>query len=106
MARPEITGKKKTAAAADRAKIGHNRGPPLEQETPPPPTGAYSIRQFAAAHNISEDLFYKMQRDGWGPATMRVGARTLISVEAAAAWRRKREKAAAEALRPDDSQNV
>ena len=60
----------------------------------PPPTGAYTIRQIARAHGISEDMFYKMKRDGWGPATMKVGSRTLISVEAAADWRRKREAAA------------
>ena len=97
MARPEITGKKTTAAAADRAKIGHNCGPPLEQETPPPPTGAYTIRQFAQADGISQDMFFKMKREGWGPRTMAVGSRTLISVEAAVAWRKERENAAAEA---------
>ena len=60
----------------------------------PPPTGAYTIRQFARAHGISEDMFYKMQRAGWGLKVMRVGSRTLISVEAAADWRRKREAVA------------
>jgi hypothetical protein len=53
-----------------------------------------SIRVFCALHGISEDMFYKMKRDGWGPATMKVGSRTLISHEAAADWRRKREAAA------------
>ena len=115
MARGEITGKK-PAQTADAAKrqagppkktdpkaiepIGHSepdssisvkvppiRGPPL----------AMSIREFCSQHSISEDMFYKMQREGWGPATMRVGSRTLISVEAAAAWRREREAAAATA---------
>ena len=57
-----------------------------------------SIRQFCAQHGgISEDLFYKMQREGWGPAVMRVGSRTLISHEAAERWRREREAAATEA---------
>jgi hypothetical protein len=50
-----------------------------------------SIREFCSQHSISEDMFYKMQREGWGPATMKVGSRTLISHEAAAAWRRERE---------------
>jgi|SRR6516225_2186514 len=115
MARGEITGKK-PAQTADAAKrqagppkktdpkaiepIGHSepdssisvkvppiRGPPL----------AMSIRVFCALHGISEDMFYKMKRDGWGPATMKVGSRTLISVEAATAWRKERENAAAEA---------
>ena len=112
MARGEITGKK-PAQTADAAKrqagppkktdpkaiepIGHSepdssisvkvppiRGPPL----------AMSIREFCALHGISEDMFYKMQREGWGPATMKVGSRTLISHEAAADWRREREAAA------------
>ena len=115
MARGEITGKKpaQTADAAKRqagppkkmdpkaiepatksepgapakAKATPIRGPPL----------AMSIREFCALHGISEDMFYKMKRDGWGPATMKVGSRTLISHEAAADWRRKREAAAATA---------
>jgi len=57
------------------------------------PLGAYTIRQFSRAHGISEDMFYKMRRAGWGPATMKVGTRTLISVEAAARWRAEREAA-------------
>jgi hypothetical protein len=52
---------------------------------------ALSIRAFARAHGISCDTYYRMQRQGLGPATMKVGSRTLISVEAAAAWRRERE---------------
>jgi hypothetical protein len=52
---------------------------------------AYSIKQFCQAHNISVDTYFRIQRVGRGPATMKVGGRTLISVEAAAAWRRKRE---------------
>jgi hypothetical protein len=54
---------------------------------------AYSIGQFCQAHNISVDTYFRMQRQGFGPATMKVGSRTLISVEAAAAWRRAREQA-------------
>jgi hypothetical protein len=80
MARAEVTGRK----VFDNSDDSPN----------PPPTGAYTIRQFARAHGISEDMFYKMQRAGWGPTTMKVGSRTLISVESAAAWRREREAAA------------
>jgi len=115
MARGEITGKK-PAQTGDEAKrqagppkktdpkaiepIGHSepdssisvkvppiRGPPL----------AMSIRVFCALHGISEDMFFKMKREWWGPATMKVGSRTLISHEAAADWRREREEAAAAA---------
>ncbi|PSO25214.1 hypothetical protein C7G41_29810 [Bradyrhizobium sp. MOS002] len=52
---------------------------------------AYSIRQFCQGHNISVDTYFRMQRVGSGPVTMKVGGRTLISIEAAAAWRRERE---------------
>jgi len=111
MARGEITGKK-PAQTADEAKrqagppkktdpkaiepIGHSEpDSSISVRTPPirgPPL-AMSIREFCALHGISEDMFYKMKRDGWGPATMKVGSRTLISHEAAVAWRREREAA-------------
>jgi hypothetical protein len=54
---------------------------------------AFSIPQFCQRHNISESFFHKLRGLGLGPVTMRVGARTLISVESAAAWRRAREAA-------------
>jgi predicted DNA-binding transcriptional regulator AlpA len=54
---------------------------------------AMSIREFCRLHGISEDQFYKMKREGWGPTTMKVGSRTLVSAEAAADWRREREAA-------------
>jgi hypothetical protein len=53
-----------------------------------------SIHAFCVRHDISEDLFFKMQREGWGPRVMRVGTRRLISQEAAAEWRKAREAAA------------
>jgi hypothetical protein len=53
-----------------------------------------SIREFCTAHRISEDMFFKMRRQGWGPAVMRVGTRTLISIEAASEWRKAREQEA------------
>jgi hypothetical protein len=106
MARGEVSGKKPTPTA-DRARRGHNRGPPLEatdgpkyKRKPPsvdPNALALSIKAFCVLHNISEDQFFKMKREGWGPAVMQVGSRTLISHEAAAAWRAERELAAKEA---------
>lgn len=56
---------------------------------------AFSIHEFAEAHGISIDNYFKLQRLGLGPRTMKAGARTLITVEAAAAWRRGREAATA-----------
>jgi hypothetical protein len=84
MARREITGKKPHATAHASGEAPPFRGPAL----------AMSIREFCTAHRISEDMFFKMRRQGWGPAVMRVGTRTLISIEAAAEWRKAREKAA------------
>ncbi len=55
---------------------------------------ALSIKQFCAAHGICVETYFRMQRAGIGPAVMKVGSRTMISVEAAAAWRREREEAA------------
>ena len=55
---------------------------------------AFSIPAFCEAYGISEDTYYKMQREGWGPKVMKVGHRTLISMEAADQWRREREAAA------------
>lgn len=63
--------------------------PPLRD--PPIAPMAYSIKQFCQAHDISVDTYFRMQRVGYGPVTMKVGGRTLISIEAAAAWRRERE---------------
>jgi hypothetical protein len=102
MARAEVTGKK-PRPTAERAKLGHNRGPPLDDGpkyrrrpvSADPNSLAMSIREFCRLHGISEDMYFKMQRERWGPRTMRVGSRTLISHESAAAWRREREQAAA-----------
>ena len=81
-AEPTAVKETQRSAVATKPPI---RGPPL----------AMSIAEFCAAHRISEDMFFKMRRQGWGPVVMRVGTRTLISVEAAAAWRQAREQAAA-----------
>jgi hypothetical protein len=72
MARPEVTGRKQSAAddAAD----------------------AFSVAEFCRRHRISPQLFYKFKGDM--PVTFRIGTRVLISREAAVAWRRERERAA------------
>lgn len=70
--------------SAKRAVLPRIRGPPIAPM-------AYSIRQFCDAHNISVDTYFRLQRVGLGPVTMKVLGRTLIAVEAAAAWRRERE---------------
>ena len=77
MARPEVTGRK-----------------PLLDSPAPHNVDAYSIHEFCARHGISQQLFYKLKPLGLMPVTFNVGARVLISREAAAAWRRERELAA------------
>ena len=58
---------------------------------PATPRLALSIAEFCEAHGISEGFFYKLKKQGEGPREMKVGARTLISLESAAEWRRARE---------------
>jgi predicted DNA-binding transcriptional regulator AlpA len=58
---------------------------------PPTPRLALSIPEFCQAHGISEGFFYKLKKQGDGPREMKVGARTLITFESAAEWRRARE---------------
>jgi hypothetical protein len=57
--------------------------------------GAYTISTFCVAHDLSESFYHKLKVDGLGPREMRIGARVLISHEAAAAWRAEREAATA-----------
>jgi predicted DNA-binding transcriptional regulator AlpA len=52
---------------------------------------AFSIHDFCELHSISRAYFYKLVKLGLAPRVMNVGGRKLISVEAAAAWRRERE---------------
>lgn len=56
---------------------------------------AYAVDEFCEAHRITKVFFYQQINAGTGPRIMKVGRRTLISVEAAADWRREREQGAA-----------
>jgi hypothetical protein len=58
---------------------------------------AFSVSEFCRLHSIGRSLFYVLVKAGQGPRTMRVGRRTLISIEAAEAWRRGREAQAGQA---------
>jgi hypothetical protein len=57
---------------------------------------AFTIAEFCQAHRISRSKLYQMWAAGIGPRFMKVGVKVLVSVEAAADWRRDREQAAAE----------
>jgi hypothetical protein len=52
---------------------------------------ASSIDEFCAEHSISRALFYILKKAGKAPRIMKVGARQVISIEAAADWRRQME---------------
>ena len=55
---------------------------------------ALSIDEFCARHSISRAHYYNLKKAGLGPREMPLGTRVLISVEAAAEWRRQREAGA------------
>jgi hypothetical protein len=81
MARPEVTGRR--------------MAPPDVMDD----VDAFSVSEFCRRNRISVQLFYKLKPKGLMPPTFRLGARVLISREAAAAWRREREQAAQAAER-------
>jgi hypothetical protein len=54
---------------------------------------AYGVEEFCKRHGISRAYLYLLWRRQEGPRFMQVGARRLISKEAAADWRRAAETA-------------
>lgn len=48
---------------------------------------AHTVAEFCLAYRISRAFLYALWKRGMGPGVMRVGRRTLISVDAAEAWR-------------------
>jgi predicted DNA-binding transcriptional regulator AlpA len=50
------------------------------------------VSKFCSEHGISRSLFYRLVNDGRGPRLTRIGRRTLISSNAAAAWRMRMEQ--------------
>ena len=51
----------------------------------------YTVPGFCREHHISRSYLYRLWNEGRGPRRTKVGRRTLISGEAAAAWRRRME---------------
>jgi hypothetical protein len=60
---------------------------------------AMSIAEFCRQHSVSQPFFFKLQKQGRGPKTIKLGARTLITVDAAAKWRRAHERKQADNLK-------
>lgn len=53
---------------------------------------SFSIEHFCVAHGISRATFYNLVKRQLAPRLMKVGKRTLVSIEAAAEWRTRMEK--------------
>jgi hypothetical protein len=62
-----------------------------------PAHATYTIPEFCIAHRISRTALYDLWNAGAGPRRIQIGtgrsSKVLISVEAAKAWRRQRERA-------------
>jgi hypothetical protein len=60
---------------------------------------AYTIAEFCRLHGqLSEATFFNLRKRGDGPVVMKVGRRTMISAESAAAWRQRMEALASTVL--------
>jgi hypothetical protein len=64
----------------------------MSVQTSIPKISAATVDEFCHAHRISRGTFYNLLKTGRGPSIMKVGARTLISADAAAIWRRRMEQ--------------
>ena len=63
------------------------------------PRVAFTVAEFCSSHRISRTTFYQLLNAGIGPRIMKVGVKTLISAESAAAWRTEREAACSQGPR-------
>ena len=75
----------------EQATIGHNGGPPLDDEN----SGAMTIPEFCSWARISRSTLYQMWEQGIGPKHFKAGAATRITRRAAKEWLIAREAAAA-----------
>jgi predicted DNA-binding transcriptional regulator AlpA len=75
----------------DAAVVGHNGGPPLDDET-----GVLTIPEFCAWAKISKSTLYELWTQGAGPKRFNAGTATRISRAAAREWILAREAVSAE----------
>ena len=71
--------------------VAHNNKEITSLQDAIPSKPIYTVPEFCLQHRISRSLFYKLVKEGHGPRLMRAGKRTLITSEAADAWRRSSE---------------
>jgi hypothetical protein len=80
-----------------RRRKSRNRHQRRRQQARAPPddgdVDAYSIATFCRRNDISKPFYFKLRAKGLGPKEIRLGARVLITKEAAEQWRRERAKA-------------
>jgi len=86
-----------TATTACTTKLKAPKATDTEAEVP---RAAFTIKEFCAAHRISEAMYFKLRNAGLGPREMRSMRKVTISVEAAEDWRRAREDVAQVAESP------
>lgn len=58
----------------------------MSTRKPPVPEASLTIKEFCHLERISRPTYYKLQRQGRGPAEMRFGTAVRISPEARAEW--------------------
>jgi hypothetical protein len=85
------TGRVVAGRAKPPSRQPRSRRP--QQARAPPDVDAYSVPEFCRRHGISVAFFHKLKVKGLAPPVMKVGARVLVSHEAATNWRRARERA-------------
>ena len=82
------------AARTGRGKIKKRRRAAATQQIARPPPidpDLLTLDQFCRQHNISRPFYYKLKAQGLGLHDFKLGSKTMISRDAAAAWRRERE---------------
>jgi|GEM_PF-2447488 len=58
----------------------------VERAETKPEKLAYTIATFCDAAEISPSYFFKLQKEGRGPRTVRLGTKVLITAHAARDW--------------------
>jgi hypothetical protein len=54
---------------------------------------AYTVAEFCQAYRISRSKLYQLWDVGIGPRVLKIGAKILITIDAARDWQRERETA-------------
>src|SRR5262245_21197394 len=86
-----IGGKELSSARSKGIRKKRKKRKRIMPRAPPPDAGAFTVDDFCALHRLSRAMYYKLNKRGKGPREIRLGAKILISREAAAEWRRALE---------------